>query len=336
MNHELAIDSGSTATAPLWNHVPGLTHAESNRPGVTIAPHDNPAADPADAAKKKLLLQEWLAERSVKSLLTRIKKLPAIPKLHAKIVQELQSPSGSLEIASQYIGQDPVMSAKFLQIVNSAYFGLGYTVTDPGEAVMYLGVERTRALTLMTGVFSQFEGLSSAGLYAEEIWRHSLEVGSLARGIALLETENAKLAEMAFTTGLLHDIGKLILAANVPDKYADVLRRQSLERMPLRSAEQEVLGTTHSQLGACLLATWSLPVPMLEAIAWHHCPSLSRDTGFTVLTAVHAANILVRQSTSQAQQNRSAEGFDSPYLMRVKVAGRQDYWREACGLKREV
>jgi HD-like signal output (HDOD) protein len=316
--------------------VPGSAHAHLHRAGVTSSPDDNTGADRAAAAKKELLLQGWLAEPAIKSLLTRIKKLPTIPKLHAKIVEELQSPNGSLEIASQYIRQDPVMSAKFLQIVNSAYFGLGYAVADPGEAVIFLGVERTRALALMTGVFSQFEGLSCAGFSAEEIWRHCLQVGGVARGISLLETENPKLAETAFTTGLLHDIGKLVLAANVPERYAEVLRRQSLKRLRLRPAEQEVLGTTHSQLGACLLGTWSLPVPMLEAIAWHHCPSLSKDTGFTVLTAVHAANILVQRSASRAEKNRPAEGFDSLYLMRVKVAGRQDYWREACGLEREV
>jgi hypothetical protein len=99
MNRDLSTVSCGVAVDPGWSPASGLTHGEFNRPGGTIAPHNDPAADRADAAKKELLLQEWLAEPAIKALLTRIKKLPTIPKLHAKIVEELQSPNGSLEIA---------------------------------------------------------------------------------------------------------------------------------------------------------------------------------------------------------------------------------------------
>jgi HD-like signal output (HDOD) protein len=310
----------------------GAAPAPLSRPGVTFLPRSSSAATLAAAVKKDLLVKDWMSEPALKKLLLQIKKLPAVPKLHARVTQELQSQNGSLEAASQCIRQDPVMTAKFLQVVNSAYFGLAYTVTDPAEAVMFLGAERTRALILMAGVFSQFDGLCCPGFSAEGVWSHSLQVSSLARGVMLMETEDPSLIEMAFTTGLLHDIGKLILAANVPDMYATVLRLRTQKRLSLCAAEQEILGTTHARLGACLLGAWALPLPILEAIGWHHCPSQSEDKTFSVLTAVHAANVLAHESSQPDDPDSSREDFDVLYLVRVKMAKRRDFWREACGL----
>src|SRR5260221_14204050 len=107
-----------------------------------------PTADSAPEAKeilfesaeivvRTLTLHEWTSQPSINALLTRIKRLPTLPRLYAQVTQELQSPNGSLEVVSQFVRQDPVMSAKFLQVINSVFFGLAYTIADPGEAVMF-------------------------------------------------------------------------------------------------------------------------------------------------------------------------------------------------------
>src|SRR6185503_5218675 len=102
-------------------------------------------------------LREWMAVPAIKKLLPQIRKLPAEPKLHSQVREELQSPNGSMEVVARLISQDPVMSAKILQMVNSAFFGLAHEVSDTSEAVMMLGTERVRSLVLLAGVFSQFD-----------------------------------------------------------------------------------------------------------------------------------------------------------------------------------
>ncbi len=224
------------------------------------------------------------------------------------------------------------MTAKFLQIANSACFALSYAVTDATEAVMFLGAERTRALVLMANVFSQFDGLRCPGFSLEQAWNHSTRVGSLARGIALLETENPKMAEMAFTAGLLHEIGNLIIAGNAPEMYATVRRLQVAKQLSLPEAELEILGTTSALLGACLLGTWKLPAPILEAVAWHACPSSAKDPGFSVVTAVHAANVLAQETVRDNGIIDQPERFDLLYLTRLGLDQHRSQWREGCGL----
>jgi putative nucleotidyltransferase with HDIG domain len=310
-----------------------LHHGSSAGPTSETMP--NASSDPIESAAivvRALSLHEWTLQPAIKSLLASIKKLPTLPRLHTQVIQELQSANGSLETVSQVVRQDPVMAAKFLQVINSAFFGLAYTIADPGEAVMLLGAVRTRALILMAGVFSQFDEVRCPGFSAEQVWKHSLQVARLAQGVTLVQTEDPKLAEMAFTAGLLHDIGKLVLAGNLPEMYSTAHKLQQLKRILESEAELAILGTTHAELGACLLGTWRLPLPIVEAIAWHHCPIISYDNHFSVLTAVHAANVFAHETGGANAGVGLPSRLDLMYLVRLGIAERRNCWREACGL----
>jgi putative nucleotidyltransferase with HDIG domain len=290
------------------------------------------SVEAAENVVRAVLVHEWTSQPSVRELLAMIKRLPTLPRLHAQVTRELQSPNGSLEVVSQFVRKDPVMAAKFLQVINSAGFGMAYTVADPGEAVMFLGSVRTRALILVAGVFSQFDELKCSSFSPEQMWQHSLQVASLAQGITLAQTEDPRLAEVAFTAGLLHDIGKLVLAGNVPEMYATAHKLQQIKRIHESEAETTILNTTHSRLGACLLGAWRLPLPIVEAVAWHHSPSQSCDTGFSVLTAVHAGNVLAHETAGSNAGIGLPSRFDVFYLANLGLATRRNAWREACGM----
>ena len=298
-------------------------------------PKPESGSNPVETAPQAVLtlaVAEWKARPAVQALLAKLKTLPTLPQLHLQITRELQSPEGSLEQVSQYVRQDPIMAAKFLNVINSASFGLSYVVADPAEAVMYLGAARTRALVLLSGVFSKFDDVGSAEVSAEELWQHSLQVASLAQGVALLETEDPKLAEAAFTAGLLHDIGKLMLAGNLPQMYATTCRLKQHKRVIQTEAERTLLNTDHAELGACLLGDWQLPLPIVEAVAWHHKPSRSFDRRFSVLTAVHAANVMAHECSEADGDSRSISKFDILYLARLGLASHRNGWRDGCGL----
>jgi len=303
--------------------------------GVPLAPQNCDAATIVDTIKRSRQVSHWLADPAMKKLLSLTHKLPTLPRLHSQIATELESENSSLEIVASLIGQDPLMSAKLLQVANSAFFALAYTVSDPREAVMVLGVERTRAIILLTGVFSQFNKVRCPGFSCEEIWKHSLEAGEFARIIALTETGAPKIADAAFTAGLLHDIGKLILASNAPDMYTTVQHLQRNKHVSLREAEKQIIGTTHGELGACLLGTWALPMAILDAIAWHHCPSLAGDQEFSLLTAVHVANVLLHEN-SRTDSESDPYRIDEAYLLKIGLHHRRNAWREACGFPEKL
>src|SRR5207244_98934 len=133
------------------------------------------------------------------------------------------------------------------------------------------------------------------GFSHPQLWQHSMAVGAFAHAVTIAQTKDVKLADMAFTAGLLHDVGKLLLAANLPEAYCQVLKEAQGRIDSVSEPETKLLGASHAELGASVLGSWGLPVSILEAIAWHHCPDKSGDQLFSPLTAVHAANAVEQE-----------------------------------------
>ena len=154
-----------------------------------------------------------------------------------------------------------------------------------------------------------------------------MDVASLARSIALSEKCNAAEADAAFTAGLLHDVGKLLLAANLSEEYGGVLKHAEELGIKIVLAEKKMLGATHAEVAACLFGTWGLPVPVLEAVAHHHQPARSEDSKFTPLTAVHVANTLFYER----RQSQEA-ALDQVYIRRIGLLDHRNQWRIACGI----
>lgn len=336
--NDAALNAAFTAPSPAVVRIvlcSGNDRAETarwNAAGLHPLPLSTDAANLAAQVNRIARVQEWLTDAGLKKLLAQCRKLPAIPKLYSQVTAELASPNGSIDVVAQHIAQDPVMTAKLLQVVNSAFFALGREVTNATEAVMFLGAERTRSLILLAGVFSQFENVKCPGFSAEQIWNHSIQVGNLARTVAMAETKNAKTAEAAFTAGLVHDMGKLILAANVPTMCQAIEQIHVHKQMSQREAELQVLGTTHAELAACLMGNWALPLPVLEAVAWHHAPTRSADESFSLLTAVHVANVFAYELGCGAGGSALPEEFDHGYLDQIDLGDRRNDWRKACNV----
>lgn len=307
------------ATSALWKGT-----------GAALVAEDTDATTLISTVKRGARIQGWMADTAIKQLVSQIRKLPAQPKLHTLVTDELKSENGSMDVVGKLISQEPIMSAKIMQVVNSAFFGLTREISDATESVMVLGAERIKALILLAGVFSQYSSAKCPGFSPEPVWGHSIQVGAFARAIALAETKNPRSAEAAFTAGLLHDIGKLVLAGNLPEMYDTVQRLKASKKITSREAELEILGTSHAELGACLLATWGLPLPILEALAWHHEPARSDEQGFTLLAAVHAANVFAQES---AGGDAPRDHIDIVYLQQAGLGDCRNRWREYCGLE---
>lgn len=274
-----------------------------------------------------LSMESWLPSRAAQGLLAQMKHLPTPPSLYLQITEELKSPEASIEHVGNQIAQDPALTAKLLQLANSAMFGLQLSVSNPVEAVGYVGLETTRSLVLLAQTFSQFDENQLGDFSIEALWQHSVWTGHFARRIALKELCDPDLVAQAFVAGLLHDIGKLLLAANLPNEFAAALE---LARMQNRSAwevEAQVLGANHAEVGGCLLGIWGLPAPIVDAVAYHHFPIRLLTQPFGPLTATFAANIFEH---SLRQGEVTGAELDPESLKSLGLGERVDQWQQCC------
>jgi len=269
-------------------------------------------------------LRELLTGGDLTAMIGRLDSLPSLPALYMEIMQELGTQEASINRVGQIIEQDLGMTAKILQVVNSAFFGLRRHVTCPSQAASLLGLDVIRSLVLTTQVFSQFDNLGAA-LELEALWSHSIQVGTLAKAIAAAQGVDGKSRDHSLMAGMLHDVGKLVLADQHPGRYASVVVVAGREGLEDWQAEQDEFGCTHMEIGAYLLGLWGLPNPIVEAVAFHHRPHTSAGLGFTPLSAVHVANVLLRHG-GVAPGDGEATPLDRDYLERLGVQEQVPVW----------
>jgi len=274
--------------------------------------------------------EAWLPSEPLQGFIGQMRQIPSPIKSYQQIVTEMKSPTCSLEKIGALIAQDPAVSAKVLQLANSTVFGRESNVVNPAEAVGYIGLETTKAVVLLAHTFSSFDNLRLARFSIEDLWRHSVDVGRLARRVAVAEKAGEDVAEQCFAAGLLHDIGKLLFAANHPGVFTKVLRLAHEQSCNLWEAESQVMpGVGHAELGGTVLGIWGLPKSITEAVALHHCPWRQRSHTFSPVTAVHVANIIDHESHPDPTIIMPSM-INSSYLRDRGLALREKEWRKAC------
>jgi putative nucleotidyltransferase with HDIG domain len=274
--------------------------------------------------------EAWLPSEPVQGLIAQMRQVPSPLKAYTQIAEEMKSPTCSLEKIGRLIEQDPAVAAKVLQLANSAVFGRELNVVHPAEAIGYIGLETTKAVVLLAHTFSSFDNLKLVQFSIEDLWRHSVQVGRLSRRVAELEDVGEDMAEQAFSAGLLHDIGKLLFAANHAGLFGKVLRLAREQHCNLWEAESQVLPSVgHAELGATVLGIWGLPKTITEAVALHHCPWRQRVHNFSAITAVHVANILDHEKHPDPTIIMPSQ-INTSYLKDLGLAGRVEDWRRGC------
>ena len=282
------------------------------------------------AVMRACALRELLGNDSLRGLVTGMRQIPSQPTLYAEIRREAESTTASIGTFGAIISKDMGMTAKILQLVNSAFFGLRGTVSTAVQAVNLLGLDTVQALVLTVHVFSQFTSSRSSLFSMDRLLAASLETGSLAREIAKAEQAPALVVEQAYTAGLLHDVGSLVFAANVLGRYDATLKTAHDKDIPVWEVERQEFGASHADVGAYLLGLWGLGDPIVEAVAFHHHPSDCMGKTFSPLTAVHVANVL-QQELSQQVTEGAASQIDSTYLETLHMTDRLPHWRELAG-----
>lgn len=274
-------------------------------------------------------LRGMLADDALTRLVSRLDALPSPPALYLAVLEECRSSRGSVLKIAEVVAQDVAMTAKILQLVNSAFFGRRRRITSSLQAVQLLGLNTVKALMLSAHVFSEFRGTAKATEFVDRLHEHSLAASTCARLIAASERCREEVVDDASVGALLHDTGELILAANLPEQYERALRMAQKEGISMRDAEVEVFGATHAAVGAYLMGLWALPDAVVEAVAFHDSPASCPGGRFSPLTIAHVADVLA-QELMHPDASGAVGRLDDDYLGGLGLAQRLPIWREAC------
>lgn len=285
---------------------------------------------PCNAEELKTVISAALDAQSAvgskKELIAAVSKmndLPSLPELYVKVRKLLESPSSSFQDISDVIAKDISMTAKILQLVNSAFFGLRHKINNLQQATVFLGIKTIKGIIIATDVFSKFSEEEVETFSIKELYRHSILSGVLAGKIA--GTVNNKLVDQASMAGMLHDIGRIMFIRNKPSEYKEIFKKSQEIKQDIYIVEEKMLTINHAEIGAYLMSLWRLEPEIVNAIAFHHQPELAKDSAFSIVTAVYMADVLYYELVSP-EMNLS--GINYSYLKKLNVYNLLPQWRD--------
>ncbi len=200
---------------------------------------------------------------AIKRAVGRLDAIPSVPQVYRELTALLAQPDATIEAIAAVIERDPAMCARVMQLASSAYFRVERGVSSIAAAVSRIGLEVVCGLALASHAFTAFAPREQLQFSIEALQERSLRVAAEARQLV----EAAHVGE-AFTAGMVHDIGELVIACSMPDEHAAIATRVAAGTNQV-AAEREVLGTSHAEIGAYMLGLWGLPLSIISAVARH-------------------------------------------------------------------
>jgi HD-like signal output (HDOD) protein/CheY-like chemotaxis protein len=250
------------------------------------------AAELQATIERVCTLQEVLCAPEIQKIVGAVGALPSLSSTYISLTKMVGDPESSIKQVADVIERDVAMSAKILQLVNSAFFGLAQSVTSLKSAVSYLGMGTIKNLALTTETFRIFSPDSRIPQsVCEKIQQHAHRAAAIAGTLPI----EPKTRDVTIVAALLHDVGRLVLASKMPDVFCSVLSRVSDGKCQIFEVEEELIGTSHAEIGAYLLGLWGIPVLASEAIAHHHHPTRIPHSGFDLSIAIYLADLLAHE-----------------------------------------
>jgi putative nucleotidyltransferase with HDIG domain len=260
-----------------------------------------------------------LAQLTLEDIVEKTPDLPALPAATLAVMRESQAANSTAHSVARFLSQDQALTARVLRLANSAFYGMHRRVSTADEAVVVLGMRAVRNLAMIASTYHWMDKpMKGYSLEPHEFWEHSLSTAVAAQVIA----QNLSVAstELAFTCGLLHDLGKVALNAWFENRAVTLGAIAAKMDLTVDQAERRVLGFDHQQVGGRMAETWNLPKVMVESIRYHHCPS-DCESHNPVVDVVHLADYL---SSTTEVTTHGGEGLhfnlDEKSLGRLGIA----------------
>jgi putative nucleotidyltransferase with HDIG domain len=278
------------------------------------------------AIKRATNLVTVLNSKTLAALVGSLQELPSLPRTYARLRVALSNPDTSVAQVVRIVEQDVAISAKVLQLVNSAFFGVTRDISDIQTAVSYLGIAILQNLVLSIEVFRTFHPKRQIpGFSIEAFHQHSQLTARIASEIGRIMA----IPQSVVVAGLLHDIGKLVVAERAPDQLQRAIECARREEQPLFAVEERLMGVSHAEVGAYLLSLWGLPSPVVEAVAYHHHPERVSHDKLDILSVVYISNLLAHACTDESDPSFDCTLALHPCILAVPgVADNLRQWRE--------
>jgi HD-like signal output (HDOD) protein len=277
------------------------------------------------AIERACHLKALLHDDSIRSMVGGLGELPSLPRTYHALTLALADPNASIQKIARIVEFDVGISAKVLQLVNSAFFGIARSMTNIQNAVSYLGINTLKSLVLSVEVFRVFAPKGHLeGFSLEDLQRHARLTSYIA---ARLPVPN-HLVDIAMVAGILHDVGKLIMAWKLPPRFKKLMAEAREEQCPLYKVEEREYGFSHAEIGAYLLGLWGLPYAVVEAVALHHAPHRVPHQTFDATSAVYIANLLAHElDSSTPPSGENGLQRDQEYLDSLGIQNDIPKWR---------
>ncbi|MBL4638122.1 MAG: HDOD domain-containing protein [Proteobacteria bacterium] len=239
------------------------------------------------------------------TLVNKSLKLVSPPNTYAQLDALIKDPNSSAEDISDVINTDLALVTRLLKVVNSPFYGFPSQINTISRAITIIGTRELTHLVLATSVIDAFKGIPSSLINMTEFWRHSLACAIAAKYLAKECGQRA--TERYFISGLLQNIGSLVIYQSVPELAREVINSAKFGNEVIYKAEQRILGFDHTDVGQALVKAWRLPHSLEEVVKCHHTPSQSVNFPLEV-AVVHIADIIV----SSAQLGHSGDSHVPP------------------------
>lgn len=305
-------------------------HAEREAIGRAMAVAHQFLSKPCDAEvlretlSRTSVLQEHLNHGPVREAVGALDKLPSLPAAYRELTQALALADVNADRIAAIVERDSAMSVKVLQLVNSPYFGLSQKVVSIQQAVSCLGVDLLKGLALGAHVFGAMPVHGPDDGVLDRMQRHAQVTARIARRIV---PDPARRDE-AFTAGMVHDIGQMVLAISRPDAFAEMSREVEAGTGRLEDLERAAFGVTHAGIGAYLLGTWGLPLAVVEAVSFHQEPSSVHGANLEVLAALHVADQFAELAPTGTLDLGACVGLDREFLHDAGLLAQLPAWRD--------
>ncbi len=229
---------------------------------------------------------------ALEQVMVTLTDMPALPTVVARLTRLIADPKTTANDINDALSADPGLVASILKLVNSPYYGFSRRITTITNAVVILGYNQVRNLALSAFIFDKFANARNTGFDINGLWKHS--IGSAFLGAQIARHINPKMEEDAFICGLLHDLGKFIMACNAVEDLALVLEEAQRKDILFHAAEPDCLGYDHALLGAAVLEKWNLPETLVEVVRNHHQPMDAPEPVVRLACVTHTADIVAR------------------------------------------
>lgn len=229
-------------------------------------------------------------QKRIETIITNIEQLPSIPEVASKIINMVNNPDVSFKLVSDEISKDQTMTTNLLKLCNSAYYSKGKEITSIERAIVTLGLKEVKDIVMLVAAKPVLDKyVIGYDLAQGDLWKQGLVVASLSKKIALLKNRK-DISDVVFTGGLIHNVGKLVLALFVQNTFKEIMETVQSKGVTFNIAEKEIMGFDHQEVGERILAKWNFPPVLKSIVRYYMEPQNSPAEHKFEVSVVHIAN----------------------------------------------